>query len=94
MLDQEVEEISATEMAVSETSTSKGGKTKQKKPSRFPEEWVKLFPGSTNANYVDDHVFFDPYAKCRDARCPDTNGVELFYYFYYNIEKKVLVCNP
>ena len=94
MSDHEVEEISATEMAISETSTSKGGKARQRKPSRFLEEWVKLFLGSTNANFADEHIFFDPYANCRDARCPGTNGGELFYYFYCNREKKVTVCNP
>ena len=94
MSDHEVEEILATEMAISETSTSKGGKARQRKPSRFPEEWVKLFPESTNANSADEHVFFDPYANCRDARCPHSNGGELFYYFYCNREKKVPVCNP
>lgn len=94
MSDHEVEEISATEMAISETSTSKGGKAKQRKPSRFVEEWIKTLPGSTNAISADEHIFFDPYAKCRDARCPDSNGGELFYYFYCNREKKVPVCNP
>ena len=94
MSDHEVEEISATEMAISEASTSKGGKARQRKPSRFPEEWVKTLPGSTNANSADEHIFFDPYAKCRDARCPDANGGEPFYYFYCNREKKVPVCNP
>ena len=94
MLDQEVLEISAMEMVVLETSTSKGGKTRQKKPSQFLEEWVKLFPRSTNANSTDDHAFFDPYAKFRDARCLGTNGAELFSFFYYNQEKKVPICNP
>ena len=84
-----MEEISATKLAVSETSTSKGGKTRQRRPSCFLEEWVKLFLGSTNANSTDDLVFFDPYAKCLD-----TNGAELFYYFYCNREEKIPICNP
>ena len=84
MSDNEVEEISAIEMAISKISTSKGGKARQRKQSKFPKEWVKLFLGSTNANSTDDHVFFDPYANCRDARCPGTNGGELFYFFYCN----------
>ena len=67
MSDHEVEEISATEMAISKTSTSKGGKARQRKPSKFPEEWVKLFLGSTNANYANEHIFFKPYSKISAA---------------------------
>ena len=58
------------------------------------KEWIKLFLGSTNVNSIDDHVFFDPYANCRDARCPSTTGSKLFYFFYCNRDKKVPVCNP
>lgn len=94
MFDQKVEEIQASDMVVSETSTSKGGKTKQRKLSRFANEWLKLFPGSTNANSIDDHAFIDPYARCKDDICPDVIGSELFYYFYCNKEKKVSMCNP
>lgn len=82
MSDQEVEEIQASEMEILETLTSKGGKTRQRKPNRFVDEWLKLFPGSTNANSTNDHAFIDPYARCRDAMCPDAIGSELFYYFY------------
>ena len=94
MSDQEVEEISASKAAVLETSTSKGGKTRQRRPNKFVEEWLKLFPGSTNANLADDQIFFDPYAKCRDAICPDNMGSELFYYFYCNKDKKIPICHP
>ena len=52
-----------------------------------------MFPGSTNANSVDDCVFFEPYANCRDATCPGTTGSELFYFFYCNRDKKVPICN-
>ena len=89
MSDQEVEEIPASEVAVSKASTTKGGKTRQRRPNRFVEEWLKLFPGSTNANLADEQIFFDPYAKCRDATCPDTTGSELFYFFYYNKDKEI-----
>ena len=77
-----------------ETSTSKGGKTRQRKPRRFAKEWIKLFLDSTNANSMDDHAFFDPYARCRDAKCLDVTSSEVFYFFYCNREKKILVCNP
>lgn len=94
MSDKEVEEIQASDMEVVETSTSKGGKTQQRKPNRFVEEWIKLFPSSSNANFVDEHAFMDPYALCKDATCLGVMGFELFKYFYNNKEKKILVCNP
>ena len=67
MFDQEVEDIQASDVTVSETSTSKGGKTRQGKPSRFADEWIKLFPTSSYANVVDDQAFIDPYALSREA---------------------------
>ena len=38
MSDQEVEEIEASDMVVLETSTSTGGKTRQRKPRKFADE--------------------------------------------------------
>ena len=81
-------------MVVLETSTSKGGKTRKRKPRRFLEEWIKNFLWSTNENSIDSHAFFDPYAKCKEAKCPDVTGSKLFYYFYCNREKKIPICNP
>ena len=66
----QVEEIQASYMEVVETLAQKGGKTQQRKPNRFVEEWIKLFLGSSNVNVVDDHAFMVPYALCRDAICP------------------------
>lgn len=94
MFNKEVEEIQASNMGVAETSTSKAGKSWQRKSNRFVEEWIKLFAGSSNANVVDDHAFVDPYSLCRDVVCPGVTGSEFFKYFYYNREKKILVRNP
>ena len=88
-----MEEIQASNMGVAKTSTSKGGKTWQRKPNRFFEDWIKLFLGSSNTNTIDDHVFVNPYALCRDVVCPGVTGSEPFKYFYYNREKKIPMCN-
>lgn len=81
MFDKKVEEIQALEMEVAETTTSKGGKTRQKKPNMFVEEWIKLFPESSNAISMNDHDFRGPYSYFRDATCPGVTGYELFRYF-------------
>lgn len=94
MSDKEVEEIQASYMEVVETLAAKGGKTKQKKPNRFVEEWIKLFLESSNVISIEDHEFKDPYIFCRDATCPGVTGYELFRYFYRNKVEKILVCNP
>lgn len=94
MFDKEVEEIQVSNMGFVETSTSKGGKMRQRKPNRFVKEWIKLFPSSSNTNVVDDHAFVDPYDLCKDVVCPGVTNSKLFKYFYYNREKKIPVCNP
>lgn len=94
MSDKEVEEIQASDMAAVEPSTSKDEKARQKKSNRFVEEWMKLFPGSPNANVADDQAFIDPYALYRDVVCPGVIGSKIFKYFYHNREKKIHVCNP
>ena len=42
MFDKEVEEIQASNMGFAKASTSKGWKTRQKKPNRFLEEWINF----------------------------------------------------
>ena len=50
----------------------------------------KAFPGSYNANSIDDQAFIDLYALFRDVICPSVMGLELFKYFYYNKKNKIL----
>ena len=60
--------------------------------SKFVEEWLKILPKSSNSQSANVHAFRDAYnfctkdsnTECRDARVPDTNGSELFWYFYKN----------
>lgn len=94
MFDKEVEEIYTLDMEEIEPSPSKGGKTRKKKPNRFAKEWMKFFPGSSNANVVEDQNFIDPYALCKDVICLGVISLELFKYFYHNRERKIPVCNP
>lgn len=94
MLDKEFEEIQAIDMEVTQTSTFKRGKTQQRKPSKFANEWIKLFPDSSNAISTNDHDFRDPYEFYRDATFPGGNRYELFRYFYNNKFEKIPVCNP
>ena len=93
MFDKEVEKIHASDMGIIEASTSQGGKTRQKKSNRFVEEWIKLFPGSSNANATHDHAFINPYALCRDVVCLGVTSSKLFKDFYYNRQKKIPICN-
>lgn len=55
---------------------------------------VETFSWFYKCKFVDDLSFIDPYARCKDATCLDVIGSKLFYYFYYNRDKKILVCNP
>ena len=81
-------------MEIAGTSTSKGGKTRQKKPNQFVEEWLKLFPKSSNEYVVDDQTFIDLYELCRDSTCHSVKNYELFRYFYCNLKEKILICCP
>lgn len=80
MADEKVKEVSDEEVG-SAVSAKKG---RERKPNKYVEEWVTILPGSTNAMSADVKAFIDPYAKCRDALVPHTNGYELFMYFFYN----------
>ena len=45
-------------------------KTRVRKPNKYAEEWIKLLPRSSNAVFMNDHIFKDPYFLCRDSICP------------------------
>ena len=47
-------------------------------PSTFVEEWMHIFPGSTNSQNENDLTFKDPYAMCRDGIVPDRIGMSCF----------------
>ena len=93
MANMEVVEIPADEREeVEEVSTSKGSKGKRKsekktrdrKSKKYAKEWIKILLGSSNKISTNDHDFKDPCFLCREANFPNTNGYDLFMFFYCN----------
>lgn len=91
MFDKEVEEIQAVYMEVTETFTSKGGKTRHMKLNRIADEWIKLFPDLSNTISKNENDFRDMYAFYRISIFPSIDGYELFRYFYNNKFNKIHV---
>ena len=110
MADKEVEEVPTEEIEVEdegddvvevtpEGKRKKGAvktekKSRVRKPNKNAKDWLKILPGSSNAISANDHIFKDPYFLVRDAKCPRTDGFNLFLYFYQNKTKNIPVCNP
>lgn len=76
------------DVEVVQTSTSKMGKTRQRRQNKYVDEWIRLPLGSSNAILENDHDLRDPYMYYRDSICPYTNGYDLFIFFYINKFKK------
>lgn len=90
MTDIEVEDIIAEEVDI--TAITK--ESRERKPNKYVEEWIKILLGSSNVMSTNDKVFSVPYTNFHDALVPDTNGYELFLYFYCNRFESVPICNP
>ena len=91
-------------MAEAESLVKKGTRegSKVSLSAKFAKEWLKIIPKSSNSQSANVHAFRDAYSfftkdsntECRDAQVPDTNGTELFWYFYKNRVQKVPISNP
>lgn len=66
---------------------------KEKVSCPFSDEWDYFLPGSSNVQSTNSPILKDPYHFCRDVIVPETNGNELFYFFYNNILYKPPISN-
>lgn len=90
MSNKDMQEVTAEEVGAAATAK----RSQERKPNKYMEEWIKILLDSSNARSTDDKAFIDPYCKCRDALVPETNGYELFMYFYCNRVESVPISNP
>ena len=89
MAQQEGELIAQAQIKEGSSSFVKG-----KAPYPNAKEWVFLYLRSSSHQSANTHIFRDQHSFCRDAIVPNTNGYELFWYFYKNRVQGCLISNP